>query len=81
MRPFPSIRILPGGKCPYQDFEVQGKGPIFKIIEVILDAFGNAGVAAQAIDLRPAGHARLGGMPPDIAVNVCLLYTSDAADE
>ena len=41
-------------------FEVQDEAPVLKIPEVGLDAVGEGGIPAQAHDLGPACHARLG---------------------
>ena len=36
---------------------VKRYGPVFDIPDVVADALGNVGIAAQAVDLRPAGAA------------------------
>lgn len=41
-----------------QDFHVEGHGPVLDIPDVVLDALVDRGVAAEAVDLSPAGHAR-----------------------
>src|SRR5687767_3560135 len=41
------------------DFQIQGYGPVLDVIEVVLDALLERGVAAPAVDLRPAGDAGL----------------------
>ena len=38
--------------------EVEPDAPVFDVVDVVLDAGGEVGVAAEAVDLRPAGHAR-----------------------
>lgn len=40
------------------DLQIQPKGPIFDVPDVVLDALGDAGVPAEAVDLCPAGDAR-----------------------
>src|SRR4029079_12976654 len=42
-----------------KNLDVKPDGPIFNIPEIILGALVNGGVAAQAIDLGPAGEAGL----------------------
>ncbi len=37
--------------------EVEPDAPVFDVVDVVLDAGGEVGVAAEAVDLRPAGHA------------------------
>ena len=36
------------------DLDVQRHGPVFDVPDVVADALGNVGIAAQAVDLRPA---------------------------
>ena len=50
-----------------QDLEVQEQGPVLDVIEVVLDALLDGGLAAQAVDLRPAGDARLHLVPQVVA--------------
>src|SRR5450759_4507308 len=40
-----------------EDLDFVGESPVFDVVEVVLDPLGEAGVAAPAVDLRPAGHA------------------------
>src|SRR5262245_46819131 len=40
------------------DLEVETDGPVFDVIQVVFDALLQRGVAAPAVDLRPAGDAR-----------------------
>ena len=37
--------------------EVEPDGPVFDVVDVVLDAAGEVVAAAQAVDLGPAGHA------------------------
>ncbi len=39
------------------DLDIQRHGPVFDVPDIIADALGNVGVAAQAVDLRPARAA------------------------
>src|SRR5688572_3057764 len=41
------------------DLEIEAHGPVFDVIEVVLDPFLDRGVAPPAVHLRPAGDARL----------------------
>ena len=38
------------------DLDIQPKGPVLDVPNIMLDALGNAGVSAKAVHLRPAGH-------------------------
>src|SRR5436190_15718257 len=40
-----------------QDLHVQHQRPVLDVVEVVLDAHADRGVAAPAVHLRPAGHA------------------------
>src|SRR5207253_6640442 len=44
---------------PDQDLQVEPKRPALDVVEVVLDALLERRIPAQAVDLRPAGHARL----------------------
>ncbi len=37
--------------------EVEPDAPVFDVVDVVLDAGGEVGVAAETVDLGPAGHA------------------------
>ena len=37
-----------------KNFEIQPDGPVFDVVEIALDAFFKRGIAAPAVDLRPA---------------------------
>jgi len=54
-----------------QDLEVEGQRPVFEIVQIVLDAFADAGVAAQAVDLA-SPSSRLGHVPPHVAADVLL---------
>jgi len=49
--------IFPAGEGEEEDLGVEPEGPVFDVIDVVLDSFREVAVAAQAVDLRPAGHA------------------------
>src|SRR5687768_17974005 len=42
-----------------EDLEVEADGPVLDVIQVVLDPLLERGVAAPAVDLRPAGDAGL----------------------
>src|SRR5690242_15183579 len=42
-----------------QDAEIEPQRPVADVEEVVLEALFEAGVAAEAVDLGPAGHAGL----------------------
>src|SRR4051812_40091408 len=42
------------------DLEIEQRAPILQVPEIALDALAEIGVAAQPLDLRPAGDARRG---------------------
>src|SRR5262245_37782263 len=46
-------------ECQPDDLQVEANRPIFDVVEIVLDALFERRVAAPAIDLRPAGKARL----------------------
>src|SRR6185436_9022352 len=41
------------------DFQIEANRPVFDVIQVVLDSFLQRGVAAPAVDLRPASQAGL----------------------
>src|SRR5215207_1400947 len=41
------------------DLDVEADRPVFDVVEIVLDALLERGVATPAVDLRPAGDARL----------------------
>src|SRR6202795_2728215 len=56
-----SVRVPVGQAVPQghpQDLDVERKRPVLDVVEVVLDAFGEAGVAAPAVDLGPARDSR-----------------------
>ena len=60
-----------------QDPQVQPGRPVVDVIEVVIDARAHlvvgVGLAAQAVDLRPAGDARQHVMPPRIERDLLLV--------
>src|SRR5262249_41356934 len=50
-----------------QDLDVERQRPGLYVEQVILGALDDRGLSAQAIDLRPAGHAGLFHMPLPIS--------------
>ena len=52
-----------------QDLEVEPERPVLDVVVVALDAVRHRGLAAQAVDLRPAGHAGLDAMAVGVAVD------------
>src|SRR5262249_15816464 len=42
-----------------EDLEVEPQRPVLDVVEVVLDALVDGGVAGRAVHLRPAGDARL----------------------
>src|SRR5437879_9713447 len=61
------------GERSGENLQVEEKRPVLDVIEIVLDPLVDAGVAAQAVDLRPAGHSRLD--------HVAQLVTGEAAAE
>ena len=57
----------------HEDVEVEEHRPVLDVEEVVLDAprdlLVGVGLAAPAVDLRPAGHARLDAVAGEIAVD------------
>jgi len=49
---------------------VQPQGPVFDVVDVVADAFGEIGLASQSVDLRPAGHAGFDEMTGEVMRNV-----------
>src|SRR5438874_12492698 len=52
-------REEPERNGPGEDLQVEQERPVLDVVEVVFDALLDAGVAAQAVDLRPAGHSAL----------------------
>ena len=56
-----------------QDVEVEQERPVLDVVEIVLDAaldlFLAVGLAAPAVDLRPAGDAGLDAVAREIAVD------------
>ena len=56
-----------------QDVEVEQHRPVVDVVEVVLDALldllGGVGLAAPAVDLRPAGDAGLDLVAGEVAVD------------
>lgn len=57
-------------ECHEHDLEVEEKTPVFHVPEVVLDAFGEIGVAAETVDLSPSGHAWFGVVTGIVMRNV-----------
>src|SRR5262245_48569886 len=49
------------------DPQIEPRRPVRDVVEVILNALPQRGVAAPAVDLRPAGDPRLDPMPGHVA--------------
>src|SRR6266850_6697616 len=57
-----------------EDLQIEGETPALDVVEVVLDALLDGGVAAPAVDLGPAGDPRLhlvaehvaGHAPPEL---------------
>src|SRR5438552_1838896 len=49
------------------DLEVEPEGPALDVLDVVFDAFLERGIAAQPVDLRPAGDAGLDLVPQHVA--------------
>src|SRR5688572_26271859 len=49
-----------------EDLEVEADGPVLDVIQVVFDALLERGVAAPAVDLRPAGDAGLHLVPEHV---------------
>jgi len=53
---FPSLRAAaPGADCHGQNLEVEPEAPAFDVVEIVGQPLGDRTLAAQAVDLRPAG--------------------------
>src|SRR5437879_684053 len=55
---------------PDQDLQVEPKRPALDVVEIVLDALLERRVPAPAVDLRPAGHARLDLVAQHVARNL-----------
>ena len=64
-------------KCGKQDPDIEPDGPVSDVEEVVLEAFAEAGVASEAVDLGPACHPGLDMLAEDIAP----LAISETLDE
>ena len=51
------VGVAPADEGQEEDLDVEPDGPVFNIVEVVLRTGGEVGVAAEAVDLGPAGHA------------------------
>ena len=60
-----------------QDFHVEGHGPVLDVPDVILDALVDRGVAAEAVDLGPAGHAWTDLMLDHVAWDLLLKHLDE----
>ena len=60
-----------------QDFHVEGHGPVLDVPDVVLDALVDRGVAAEAVDLGPAGHARADLMLDHVARDFFLKHLDE----
>src|SRR5580700_6609769 len=74
-----SIRVLGADQCEWRlchDVKVERDRPVLDVVEVVLDAaldfFLAVGFAAPAVDLSPAGQARLDAVPGEITIH-CLV--------
>ncbi len=52
-------RVLPAHEGQPEDLQVEPGRPVFDVVNIVLDAAGEVVTSAQAVDLRPARHARL----------------------
>ena len=68
---------VPTEKCQEQNFEIKPESPVFYIIKVAFDSFGNGGVSAVAVDLSPSGHARTNLVLDHIAWNYFLEFLDE----
>src|SRR5260221_18527 len=58
-RPLKRGPVQAAHQCEPHDLDVEADGPVLDVVEVVLDALLERGVAAPAVDLRPASDARL----------------------
>src|SRR6202023_3803110 len=61
-----------------EDLEVEGQGPVLDVVEVVLDALLDRGVAAPAVHLRPAGDAGLDAVAEHVARDLVLELAHEA---
>ena len=45
--------------CFENNFQIKDERPVFDVKDIVISSFGNGCIPSQAIDLRPAGYARL----------------------
>src|SRR5262249_20357700 len=76
-----STSVLIGGAREHRaddDFQIEPERPIVDVIQIVLDALSHlvvgVGLAAIAVDLRPAGDARPDVMTPRITRNALLVF-------
>ena len=65
-----SIRILAFEEGQEHGLEIQPQAPILQVMQVVADPLHQAGVAAQAVDLGPAGQPGLAREPGVIVRNL-----------
>src|SRR5215212_11763765 len=54
------------------DLEIEGHGPVFDVVQVVLDALLERRVAAPRVDLCPSGDARIPPVPDHVLRNTVL---------
>src|SRR5215210_5767815 len=73
--PEPSVRRAPGDDREHgqeQDLDVEPERPVLDVVVVPLDPVGEGRLAAEAVDLGPAGDPRLDAVPFRVAVDASL---------
>ena len=74
--PFRSIGVVALEESQEHDLEIEEEVPVLEIPEVAFDALGEVGVAAESLDLRPAGHAGF-GLVAGVVVGDVVLEVAD----
>ena len=64
-------------ECQPDDLEVEGQRPVVDVVEVVGDALADRGLAAEVVDLGPAGDAG----PDAVAGHVLRVALAEAGDE
>jgi hypothetical protein len=67
-----SVGVLAVEEGLDEDLEIEGERPVFEVVEIVLDAVLDGGVAAEAVDLGPAGHAGAGDVAGHVVADVVL---------
>lgn len=62
--------VTPAGEGEEEDLQVEPGAPGFDVIDVVLDAAHEVGVASQAVDLGPAGHAGFDEVAREVVRNL-----------